>query len=924
MSADVVGYLQAGLAQGFSLEAIIAAAQAQLAAPSRRPTLAPAGTSEVGETTPLVEQRAAPPEASLTLAGGPVVPADSTRVPGLERYDDLGPLGIGGMGEVRRVRDRRLGRTLALKTLHARALERPNLVARFLEEAQATAQLQHPGIVPVHDLGHLPDGRLWFTMKEVKGQTFGAVIREVHAVSRRRWHPAPSGWTLRRLVDALRQVCEAVGYAHSRGVVHRDLKPANVMVGRHGEVLVLDWGLAKVLGRPDAAAAAGDLDPIQTERSAASAYQTQVGQVAGTPAYMPPEQALGQINEIDARSDVYALGAMLYEVLCGEPPYVGSDARKVLDQVRRGPPLPLESRGGDAAIALGFGLDLPSPDRTSPRPALPPSLVKACGRAMARAPDGRFASAAELAAELQAWLEGLKRQEEARAVVARAEDKRPEAAALRARAAALRAEAASLLEHVEDWQPETDKLPGWKREDAAAVLEKQAEMAEIEHESLLLGSLTHAPDLPEAHAALAARYRAEHAAAEAVRADSTRAETLFRQHLSALPEAHADRADHAAYLRGVGALSLVTDPPGAEVLLHRYVMHNRRLEARFERSLGTTPLRAAAVPMGSYLCTLRHPDRAAVRYPVSIGRGEHWDGISPEGSEPHPIVLPEPGELGPDDCYVPAGWFRCGGDPSQPNSLPAQRVWVDGWVVKRFPVTNRQYLAFLDSLVSEGRTEEALRHAPRERSGVASAPGALIFGFDGTRFILQADSDGDVWDPATAVCMVDWYGASAYAAWWSRQTGQPWRLPSELVWEKAARGVDGRLRPWGDLVDPSWTCMRESHRGPLLPRPIGAFPVDASPYDIRDLAGSMADWCADAHDVAGPDLASARTPPSGGAVAQARALDSGAEANRLIRGGSWCDSYTVVKATFRYWNVAWHRDFSVGFRLVRPALGTPC
>ena len=247
------------------------------------------------------------PRPADALPSPPEETSDTPSIEGLSRYENLGPIGMGGMGEVHRVRDRRLGRRLALKTLHSSALSRPSLVARFFEEAQTTAQLQHPGIVPIHDLGTLPDGRLWFTMKEVTGQTFGEVIAEVHAVSGTRWQPAASGWTLRRLVDALHQVCEAVGYAHSRGVVHRDLKPDNIMVGSHGEVLVLDWGLAKVLGRPDRAAEEGELAPVQTDRSRDSAHQTQVGEVAGTPAYMPPEQALGKVDQIDARSDVYAL-----------------------------------------------------------------------------------------------------------------------------------------------------------------------------------------------------------------------------------------------------------------------------------------------------------------------------------------------------------------------------------------------------------------------------------------------------------------------------------------------------------------------------------------------------------------------------------------------------------------------------------------
>ena len=596
---------------------------------------------------------------------------------GLSRYDVLGPIGMGGMGEVHRVRDRRLGRRLALKTLHPSIPESPLVGGSLLRRSpdhsptatsgnRAHPRPRHPARRPgvVHDEGSdRPDLRC-------------GDLGRAHAVSRRRWQPTASGWTLRRLVHALQQVCEAVGYAHSRGVVHRDLKPDNIMVGSHGEVLVLDWGLAKVLGRPDLAAEDGDLDPVQTDRSRASAHQTKVGQVAGTPAYMSPEQALGQIDQIDARSDVYALGALLYEVLSGCAPYVGHSAVKVLEQVRSRPPVSLYASRG-SVDSIGVGQSGRSDADAAQGPPLPPSLVMACERAMARDPADRFESAGALAAELQAWLDGAKRQEEARTVVAQAEGKGPEAAALRAQAATLRTEAAALLKDVADWQPEEDKLPGWEREDAATAMEKLAELAELEEESLLRGSLTHAPDLPEAHAALAARYRADHESAETSRQDTTRAETLFRQHLAALPEDHPDRAGHLTYLKGDGALTLVTDPPGAEVLLHRYVLHNRRRVPRFERSLGTTPLRSVSLPMGSYLCVLKHPD------PRGALPGVHrpWGALArnaPRGWRGDAHFPAMARELGPDDCYVPPGWFACGGDPP-PGAQPVGPPHLGGW-----------------------------------------------------------------------------------------------------------------------------------------------------------------------------------------------------------------------------------------------------
>jgi len=634
----------------------------------------------------------------------------------------------------RRVRDRDLGRTMAMKIIRSDQMARPKVLARFIEEAQCSAQLQHPGIVPVHELGRLPDGRFYFTMREVKGRTLSDVIAEVHGASKAdRWQTGVTGWTFRGLVDAFHRVCEAVAYAHSRGVVHRDLKPDNIMVGGHGEVLVVDWGLAKVRSRPDLAAEAGELDPVVTDRSQDAAQATRMGVVAGTPAYMPPEQADGAIDQIDARSDVYALGAILYEILSGRPPYEGSSGRAVLAKVRTGPPEPPGRAVGLADTRhVGFDEDeelaAPSEVASVPSPPLPAELVAACNQAMSRHADGRFADAGVLAVEVAAWLDGARRREQALEVVAQAEAQAPEITALHSRAAGLEAESVALLEKVEGWRPEDDKLVGWSKADKAAELRQEAERGDVQRE-------------------------------QARQADvAARAAHLLQSHAEALPDDHPVRQRSAVYLKGDGALTLVTEPPGAEVLLHRYTLHNRRLVPVLQRSLGRTPLSAVSLPMGSYLCVLRCQGRADVRYPVHIGRGAHWHGVPPGGQQPHAVGLPHAAELGSDDCHVPAGWFTAGGDPDAPGSLSRRRVWVDGFCLSRFPVTNRDYIAFLNDLVAQGREEEALRHAPRERPGTPSAQGALIYGFDGGRFCLRPDAEGDVWLSDWPVCMVDWHG----------------------------------------------------------------------------------------------------------------------------------------------------------------------
>ncbi len=815
------------------------------------------------------------------------VPADAWPRIG-SRYLDLGPIGEGGMGEVRRVRDLELNRVLAMKIIHAPLVRRGVVLARFLEEAQATAQLQHPNIVPVHDIGRLPDGRLWFVMREIRGRTLSEVIREAHGGSVGGRAAPAGGWSLRRLVAAFHTACQAVAYAHERGVVHRDLKPDNVMLGRLGEVYVIDWGLAKVVGRRDLASEAAESDLVETGR--AVDHATQIGQVAGTPAYMPPEQAMGQVDRIDARSDVYALGAVLYEILCGRAPYAGA-ARQVLEQVRAHPPADLDAEGA----------------------ALPDELVAACRRAMSREPSDRYATASDLADAVLEWLDGARRREQALRVVADAHAKAAEASAYRQRAAQLAAEAEAMLSGMEPWRPEEDKAPGWGREDAAAALRRQAEVLGIEEEHLLRGALTHAPDLPEAHAALAARYRAEHLAAEETRRNAQLAEVRLRRHAEALPPSHPDRESHVAYLRGHGALSLRTDPPGAEVELHAFELQNRRLVPRWVRALGVTPLEAVPLPMGSYLCVLRHPDRVPVRYPVHIRRGEHWDGVPPERGAPHPIHLPRPSEVEPGECYVPAGWTRIGGDPDSVGGTRAGRVWIDGFVVQRFPVVNADYLAFLNGLVQEGRAADALLYAPRMESAAEGRLGDLLIGYRDGAFSLRSELVDVEWRPDFPMVAVPWDAAVAYARWQSARTGLDWRLIDELRWEKAARGVDGRIYPCGDSFDPSWACLRSSLPGRPFPAAVDSFPVDESVYGVRGCAGNVRDWCLDEFTPGGPVF-----PATVRVGWPEPSVEASARATQVLRGGGWFCLPEVARMADRYRGERSARKNYIGFRLARP------
>ncbi|MBX2799917.1 MAG: protein kinase [Myxococcales bacterium] len=752
-------------------------------------------TGSAGATLPTID----------LSAGAQVEPPAVDRIS--ERYEDLGLLGEGGFAEVRRVRDHQLNRSLAMKVLHADLLGTPAAVRRFLDEAQATAQLQHPNIVPVHDLGTLPDGRPWFTMKEIRGEALTAVLGRAHA---------EGSVGLHRLLEVFLAVCRAVAHAHERGVIHRDLKPQNVMVGPLGEVYVVDWGLAKVVGP--------------------RAEQTEAGGVSGTPAYMSPEQARGE--RVDERSDVYALGAVLYQILVGRPPYTGVSAAAVLKQVVAGPPVQ------------------PSEAHTAEE-LLPPALVSACERAMQRQAAERFASAGELARDVQDWLDGARRREQAMALLSTALRQAPRAEEARARAQALRVDGARLLDGIEPWAGEAAKVPGWTKQDQAERADREAELIALEVDQGIHAALRVAPDLQDAHVALIARTRDAHRRAEDAgdAGAAERAAVLLDGHVRALPLHHPERAACAVYLRGHGALTLVTDPPGARVRIAPYVSEHRRLVRGPERDLGTTPLERVELPMGSYLCTIEAPGRQAVRYPVHIRRLAHWDGTPPGASEPTPIWLPPEGWLQADEVYVPAGWFTAGLDPNGLLGLQHRALWCHSMVVQRFVVTNQQFADFLSDLCTRGEEATALRWVPRDRPTQPGELGAMFFDRDDQgRFVVPGGQRPHDWKPEYPATYVSWHAARAYLAWLAQRTGRPWRLPGRLEWQKMARGVDGRPFPFGHHWDPAWCNTRSSHPdGFPQPTPVDSFPLDVSPYGVRGVGGNVRDWCADREGVIADD-----------------------------------------------------------------------
>jgi len=305
------------------------------------------------------------------------------------RYQVKKEFARGGMGVIWVALDTAVGREVALKELlppqagrgTSHISDTPELVERFLREAKVTGQLEHPNIVPVYEIAARDDGSVFYTMKLVRGRTMAHRLLQIqHSEA----SPQQKLAERLKLLDAFTDVCNAVAYAHSRGVIHRDLKPANIMLGDFGETMVLDWGLARVQGQEDSSSIKRRADERVFSPSLMQEdpdNRTLDGAILGTPAYMPPEQARGELDKVDERADVYALGAILYELLSGRPPYQGGTARDVLAKVLVLEPDPL------------------------PREA-PPDLISLVHKAMAREPAQRLESAEKLAAEVLAFRDG--------------------------------------------------------------------------------------------------------------------------------------------------------------------------------------------------------------------------------------------------------------------------------------------------------------------------------------------------------------------------------------------------------------------------------------------------------------------------------------------------------------------------------------
>ncbi len=686
-------------------------------------------------------------------------------------------IGRGGLGRVVEARDLELDRNVAVKLVLDGLPE--ELKERFVREARLTARLEHPNIVPVHGLVAAEGATPMLAMKRVQGRNLGEVLRALA-----KGDPVTvAGWSRPRLLAMFQDICLGVAFAHDRGVIHRDLKPANVMIGDFGETLVVDWGLAKektvagsaLSGEAADAPVVGELaDTLVPSHGPGETTKTLDGDIVGTPAYMSPEQASGRVAEVDERSDIYALGAILYEVLTFHAPVDGDSLAELLSHAQSGVNIPPSQR-----------LRARDPKAAS----VPPELDAIVMKALALRREDRFQSAMDLHREIQLFLEGVKERErnhrlaEEAVAKAKATIERQRRLGEEAKAAAEEAKLAG--KKVQPW--DEDKSAWWGAEDRAKGLERDGVEAFAEANALLTIALSHERDHVEAR-----RLKAELAWGKFLEAEARgdEKEMLLQRRVV---ELYNDGALDAG-LRGDGTLTVRTRAyacrclmdgrdvePGEWAWQGYHPLSGRALDghkgaegmaAREPRAPVHLRVHGAACEPGpaegADVWIWKYADIGRRLIPVTVELGEHrdsagavdatfepaspyrpqgpgaWLGRTPivrtsipmgswlllvaqEGRAPLrvPVVIPRCGDAVQDvtlfrpaeipDLFVPipAGAFGSQGDPENALAGPAETKTVDDVFIARHPVTCREYCAFLNALAASDPAQAALR-VPRQ------------------------------------------------------------------------------------------------------------------------------------------------------------------------------------------------------------------
>ncbi|MEE2789635.1 MAG: bifunctional serine/threonine-protein kinase/formylglycine-generating enzyme family protein [Myxococcota bacterium] len=701
------------------------------------------------------------------------------------RFELQGEIARGAMGRILAAWDLHLGRPVAIKVLRkatSRDLER----VRFLEEAQVTGQLQHPGIMPVYELGRLRD-QLAFVMRRIEGRSLKKVISGL----RRGNEQIRKQFGRMRLLNIFHQLCLSVAYAHTRSVVHRDLKPSNVMVGDFGEVVLLDWGLCKVIG-----------SETRSTRSTSERWQTVHGQIIGTPAYMAPEQAGGLIDEVGPRTDVYGLGAILYHLLTLRPPFVGKSNREIVTRVLQEEVVP--------------------PSERAPSRQISHELNAICMRAMAREKRDRYANATALANAIQDFIDapstvrGTPGSKGVEPLVQRG------VAAL-ARHQSLLEDKALLIDdiqtrraYLDPLDPPEERAQLWMAEQRLKEVQTNISDAYAQAVYALTSASASSDEATDAQNMLCelfiSRFDAAHIAGNYVEA------SYYRRMI-----AEVDDGRYGSLVANEGSMYIDVQPREAQIRIAELTVEGRRLVPASYIDHGPAPVRVDPLAAGIYSVELS-ADGYETLYNTVV--------VEPGRCARQKMRLLTIGTLVEGFVHVPAGTFRsgCRTDHYRP---PSEQALPD-FMIGRYPVTAAEYLDFINDVAL---TDPALAHArvPRTHDGIDTPWIQTQDGYD------LPDELG--WTPDMPIVGITVDDCVAYCQWRSSLDGQPYRLATELEWEKAARGSEGRRFPWGDDWDPSFAVYQGTWDH-AWPPPVGYLDTDVSPCGASDMAGGVREWTA--------------------------------------------------------------------------------
>ncbi|MBI3272709.1 MAG: SUMF1/EgtB/PvdO family nonheme iron enzyme [Planctomycetes bacterium] len=685
--------------------------------------------------------------------------------PDFGEYRLLGRLGEGGMGVVYRALHRSLNRIVALKVLTPGDQATPAQITRFIDEARNAAKLSHPHIIPIFDVG-IHRGHHYFTMKPIEGPTLEKLM--IQDLGRFAREP-------RAAVELLLPVAEAIQYAHEHGIIHRDIKPSNILIGPDGAPNVMDFGLSK--------------DVSEGQKL------TKTGMVLGTPCYMSPEAARADTRQIGPASDVFSLGAVLYEMLTGRPPFLGKTYYETMEHVLKSDPVPVRRAN----------------------PSVPVDLETICHKALEKTLARRYPSAAALAADLRQFLAGEPIQARPVSTLSlfarRVRRHRVPTPVLMAVGVALAGGltwgGSALSRTLREREARVKDEEFLKLVRAARALIERRDWSAAVRDFERLAQ--RAPESAEVRRGLAdARAGREKAVADLIhegrfllRQEHRKAAALEQlQKAFALDPAQPGLAtllEEAA--RDTSRVTLLVQPPDAEVALVR--LHpNTLLEVSVE-PWGRTGAEALRddLPDGAYVLKLSRSGETPMRVPFVLGE-KNVEGVPIRRVELKVAMLAA--DRVPEGMVVVAGGpFWKGGRGH--NAQPSRHVDVPTFLMDRREVSNRDYLRYMEAV-----------HAQPPATWEEGRP----------------PKDGDDW-PVLGVSLAE---AEAYARWAGK------RLPTEEEWEKAARGTDGRRFPWGKEHDPARAATGGLAEGVKTPSPVGRETGDESPYGCLQMAGNAQEW----------------------------------------------------------------------------------